>query len=509
MKEKQNIEINKKIVIVLIAIIFIVLVSLLLFKNFLESNQTPELIYDNLTTIKQVIEYHGSKYISEEESNDNNYSLDVYLEFKVKPYEDDNTSNEEYYNELLEDSAKVLYYKNFRMIDEKNDITVEVICKNGKIDSIIINGIEDYFIYMDSQISMREYKEISKTEITVQSEVLQNCINNSWNTGVYFGERDSIFDEYYIYFDEGLEVRTIDNMIYNVIFTNKYQGNVVNNTYPGMQLENVEDLMGEPTFKDEDLGILGYKGENIYVFFTETEISIYRVTTADTDDFFDLADRYLDEELDFLEFMNELTYLWPDYSEYTYDSESVFIAYPLKGVEIKLNYGDDLNGIYIYNNIKTNLSRVENYFDNTDFVARLQIDSVFEAEKRRVSKNQNLLKLCNEYKESLNEEKRNIIGENSNYDIYPELDNNGLIYEMKFISKFDNTPNRELSDTINSYLWLDNNNFLYSKKGKGMYVYNLETGTVRRILTGTEDYELKGFENGILKYDDTEIEFQY
>lgn len=509
MKEKQNIEINKKIVIVLIAIIFIVLVSLLLFKNFLESNQTPELIYDNLTTIKQVIEYHGSKYISEEESNDNNYSLDVYLEFKVKPYEDDNTSNEEYYNELLEDSAKVLYYKNFRMIDEKNDITVEVICKNGKIDSIIINGIEDYFIYMDSQISMREYKEISKTEITVQSEVLQNCINNSWNTGVYFGERDSIFDEYYIYFDEGLEVRTIDNMIYNVIFTNKYQGNVVNNTYPGMQLENVEDLMGEPTFKDEDLGILGYKGENIYVFFTETEISIYRVTTTDTDDFFDLADRYLDEELDFLEFMNELTYLWPDYSEYTYDSESVFIAYPLKGVEIKLNYGDDLNGIYIYNNIKTNLSRVENYFDNTDFVARLQIDSVFEAEKRRVSKNQSLLKLCNEYKESLNEEKRNIIGENSNYDIYPELDNNGLIYEMKFISKFDNTPNRELSDTINSYLWLDNNNFLYSKKGKGMYVYNLETGTVRRILTGTEDYELKGFENGILKYDDTEIEFQY
>lgn len=509
MKEKQNIEINKKIVIVLIAIIFIVLVSLLLFKNFLESNQTPELIYDNLTTIKQVIEYHGSKYISEEESNDNNYSLDVYLEFKVKPYEDDNTSNEEYYNELLEDSVKVLYYKNFRMIDEKNDITVEVICKNGKIDSIIINGIEDYFIYMDSQISMREYKEISKTEITVQSEVLQNCINNSWNTGVYFGERDSIFDEYYIYFDEGLEVRTIDNMIYNVIFTNKYQGNVVNNTYPGMQLENVEDLMGEPTFKDEDLGILGYKGENIYVFFTETEISIYRVTTADTDDFFDLADRYLDEELDFLEFMNELTYLWPDYSEYTYDSESVFIAYPLKGVEIKLNYGDDLNGIYIYNNIKTNLSRVENYFDNTDFVARLQIDSVFEAEKRRVSKNQSLLKLCNEYKESLNEEKRNIIGENSNYDIYPELDNNGLIYEMKFISKFDNTPNRELSDTINSYLWLDNNNFLYSKKGKGMYVYNLETGTVRRILTGTEDYELKGFENGILKYDDTEIEFQY
>ncbi len=509
MKEKQNIEINKKIVIVLIAIIFIVLVSLLLFKNFLESNQTPELIYDNLTTIKQVIEYHGSKYISEEESNDNNYSLDVYLEFKVKPYEDDNTSNEEYYNELLEDSAKVLYYKNFRMIDEKNDITVEVICKNGKIDSIIINGIEDYFIYMDSQISMREYKEISKTEITVQSEVLQNCINNSWNTGVYFGERDSIFDEYYIYFDEGLEVRTIDNMIYNVIFTNKYQGNVVNNTYPGMQLENVEDLMGEPTFKDEDLGILGYKGENIYVFFTETEISIYRVTTADTDDFFDLADRYLNEELDFLEFMNELTYLWLDYSEYTYDSESVFIAYPLKGVEIKLNYGDDLNGIYIYNNIKTNLSRVENYFDNTDFVARLQIDSVFEAEKRRVSKNQNLLKLCNEYKETLDQEKKDSIGENSNYDIYPELDNNGLIYEMKFISKFDNTPNRELSDTINSYLWLDNNNFLYSKKGKGMYVYNLETGTVRRILTGTEDYELKGFENGILKYDDTEIEFQY
>ena len=76
---------------------------------------------------------------------------------------------------------------------------------------------------------------------------------------------------------------------------------------------------------------------------------------------------------------------------------------------------------------------------------------------------------------------------------------------MKFISKDGNNPNRELNDSIDSYLWIDNDTFIYSKKGKGIYTYNLNDGTVRRIIEGTEDYELKNFKNRILNYDDKQI----
>lgn len=505
--KEQNTKNYKKIIIILVILVFVLMILTMLLDKA-KKEQPSNVSYDNIKTIKEVIEYYGSKYISENQSEDKEYSLDVYLEFKLLPYNEDNTSNEEYYNNLLGDCAKIINYKSFRMIDEKNDLFVEIICNGKKIKTIKINGIEDYFIYTDSQLSMKEYQEIKTTDFAITSEVLKNCIDNNWNPEVYFGERDSIFDEYYIYFDEGIKVRTINNKIYNIVFNKKYNGDVINSNFPGKDLDSIEVNLGEATFKDEDKNIIGYKGKDVYVFFTESEISVYRVSTYETDDFFDLADRYVNKELDFLDFMNELTYLWPDYSDYKYSKDYVFISYPLKGVEIKLNY-EDTNGILIYNNIKTNLRRVGEYLENTDFVSRLQLDLVFETEKRRIENDRKELDLCKEYIESLEDEQKDIIGDSFYYGIYAEKDNNDFIYEMKFISKSEDRPNRILSDSINTYLWINNSLFLYSKPGKGIYLFNLDDGSIRRVITGDEEYELKGFENGILKYDNTEMEFQY
>ena len=500
-KEKNK---NYKIIIILIIFIFMLITISVILGKIYKKEQTENLSYDNLTTIKEVIEYYDSKYISEKESDNSKYILDVSLKFKYLPYNENNESNEEYYNKLLEDCAKILKYRSFRMIDKENDLNVEIICNGKKIVSIIINGIEDYFIYMDSMFSMKEFKEIDITEFNIQSQELQNIINNNWNPDVDLGTRDSIFNNYYIYFNRGIKTRTIDGKIYNIVFDKKYKENVISNIFPGMDFSSIEAKLGNPTFKDDK--IIGYKGEKEYIFFTENEISVYRVNMSDTDDFFDLADKYLEEELDFLEFMNGLTYLWPDYSDYKYTSNSVFISYPLKGVEIRLNYGE-LNGIYFFNNIKSSLNKVERYLENTNFVARLQVDLVFEAEKRRNEEKNNWLNIAKEYKENLDEQTKNIIGESLNYELCPEIDNYNLIYSMKFISKFGEQPNRELADTISSFLWINNDLFAYSKRGKGIFLYNLQDGTISRLITGTDEYELKGFEDGILKYDNTEIRF--
>ena len=206
--------------------------------------------------------------------------------------------------------------------------------------------------------------------------------------------------------------------------------------------------------------------------------------------------------------MNKLTYLWPDYSEYEYNSTSVFISYPLKGIEIAINNGD-INGILVYNNNKSTLSKIRRYLENTNFVGRLQIDSVFEAEKRRVDKEKNLIKNCDDYIDGLDEETKKIIGESMNYKIFAKKDLNGYIYEMNFISKYGEHPNRQLADSMNYYLWLNNDYFLYSKVNKGIFFYNVNTGRVQRVLTGTGEFKLNSFENGILNYDDEVIQLQF
>ena len=158
----------------------------------------------------------------------------------------------------------------------------------------------------------------------------------------------------------------------------------------------------------------------------------------------------------------------------------------------------------VYNNIRSNLNKVKEYFKNTNFVARLQLDLVYEAEKTRYAHNMQWTEKCNEYSDSLSDEKRKVIGESLNYNIYPEKDNNGSIYSIKFISKFGTKPNRELNDGVTSFLWLTSDYFLYSKSQKGIYLYDLTTGKTERLKQGNGEYELKEYKDGILKYDDME-----
>ena len=507
----QNKENYKKIIIVLFVVIFILMLVSGILEIVQKKNEeaNKEIVYEEISSIREVIEYHKSKYISEEVSSEKQ----LYKEAKVvfcKPLYEGEKSNEIYFNELIKDCAKVLRYRGFKLIDDKNGITIKVICNGSKITSIIINDIEDYFIYTDSQISISKYKEIPTVPMKIDAEVLQNCINNNWGKDTYFGERDSIFDDYYIFFDEGIEVRIIDEKVYNIVFNQKYNKAVVSNCYPGVDFKYIKATLGEPTFEDEEKKVIGYKSDEIYVFFTEKEVSVYRNSTIDSDAFFKLADKYLREELDLLEFMNELTYLWPDYSTYEYQKDSLYISYPLKGIEIAINYGD-INGILVYNNNKSTLSKISRYFEDTRFVGRLQTDLMFKTELQRIDRDSSWVNLAKEYENNLEKEKKNIIGESLKYSVYPELDSNGNIYKMKFISKFGNEPNRELNDGISTFLWATNDYFIFAKKGSGIYFYNLNTGKVQRIITGSsmDEFNLKSYKNGVLEYDDEKRQLQF
>ena len=499
---------KKAFLIKLFIILVVLLLSVIIVVGIINQNlNQKELDYGNLKTVEEVLNYYKCKFISENDSILEDFHKDIRLVFCKKLYDGD-TSNEEFFNNVINDIARVTNYCDFRLIDEENDIEIKVICIDRKISNIIINDIENYFIYMDSQIDLKKYVEIKETEFQIESIEIQNLINNNWSSQFQFGTRESIFESYYEYFDEGISTRTISGKIYNIIFDKRYSKNVVNGIFPGVEIDAIERKLGEPTFEDEKLGLVGYKGKDIYVFFTNDEISIYRVSDASTDEFFELADKLLSEELDLLDFMNELTDLWPDYSDYDYDKSSVFLSYPLKGIDVQIGY-ENTNAIVLYNNINANMSNINRYIQNAEFVSRLRLDNVFEAEKRRVTEITNLSTKCDEYIENLEDDEKELIGESLRFETYAVLDVNDRIIKLCFVSKDGNNPNRELYDSISSFMWIDSDTIIYSQTGVGIYSYNVVTGRKISQIKGDESYNLKSFENGILKYDNSELIIQY
>lgn len=488
-----------------VLILFILLVFLIgsviaITKN----NQTNKNIdvNDGYSTIEELVEHYGCKYNNDTYREKREFPVEVNLVFKKKLYENDE-SQEKYFDEIIKALAKFVRYKSFQMIDTENDITIKVICQDGRITQTIINDIEDYFIYKESEMELTRYKEIDTTSLHTDIEALNFLIDNDWSSDVNFGIRESIFKNYNIHFDEGVKYRKIGSSIYNVIFTDTYPNPVVNNISVGTSLSSIEELLGTATFKDDDLGVIGYKGKDIYVFFTKNEISIYKNKSYDYEDFWNLVDDFLEnDEMQFRDFINELTYIWKDYSEYDYAEDYMFMAFPNRGVEIKLNY-DDVSGIILYNNVSEELDITKKYLQNTEFISRLQLDSVFEAEKRRLQADKAFEEEC------INLEKE---AESKSMLFYSNLekDDNDLTTKVYFLSKNGEFPNRELIKAVDTYTWISDNYFLYSVYGEGIYRFDATNGeNIVVVEDKDKPCKIEKVQNDVLIYDGKEIFIEY
>lgn len=507
----QNRIISKKILITAIVFLAIILSIFLIALNLAHKKQEKQqaVMSGQFSSIQDILEYYGCKTIRIKENATEGFVVDIYTEFKYDLYEGEK-SNEKFYNDVINQIATFLNYQSFRMIDtsKEDEIEIQVIGNGSAIETIYINGIEDYFIYMDSQMSLSQYKTLKTTEVSVQAPELINCMQNNWNTNTEFGTREAIFQNYYIYFDEGIQTRKINGKIYNIIFTKKYPQPVINGFTVGEKNDIIMSRLGEPTFQNKDKSIIGYKSNDLYVFFGNDQISIYPNQKEEgSDEFFALADKFLAEEYSLLEFMNELTYLWPDYEEYTYSEDTVFLSYPSRGIDVKINY-DNMDGMILYNNISANQDVINRYLKHTEFVAQLQVDNIFNAEQRRVKKEKDFSTKCKEYEEKF--EKQDKRNRGKIYDYYMNMDSNDNIMNVYFIAQNEAFTNCELNESMNSYVWMNDYCFVYSKQGKGIYFYDLQNQKKGSLLTGKEPYKIVSYENGKLTYDEDKVlEIQY
>ena len=222
-------KINNRKIMIAICILLVVLLVLLITMQVIIKNQKSKqdlqdkvhsyTSVDDFKTIEEVAEYLECDYIKKNKSKDKNYDIDIYMKIKYEPYIDEN-SNERFYNRLILYSATSLNYQNFRIIDTQKNITIAIICdKDSKtIKNKLINGENNYFAKHDSYIEMKNIESTKETKFDIQSTVLKKVIESNWkDIQEEFGSKESTFDNYNIYFDEGVEVRTIDNKIFNII----------------------------------------------------------------------------------------------------------------------------------------------------------------------------------------------------------------------------------------------------------------------------------------------------
>lgn len=281
---------------------------------------------------------------------------------------------------------------------------VMIIAQIFKKEESLYLPTDTEIIFGNNEQSKEEmnYKEIQIHQMEIQAKEINDLIEAKWQImDVNLGTIESRINEYDIYFDEGLEVKTTASKVFNLVFTNKYENYVINNLKVGANYEEIIEELGEPSFKEEyeyyddeeqlqNHFLIGYKGENIYVFFTEYEISIYRAeNNLDTTKFVELLEEF-ETDGNVFNLGNTLTDIWTDYDNYIYDETHVVLNYATKGIRLIYGYGNE-NGIILYNNFSGKLHNNSTLQDVADGNVVLpgyiyiygNTDSVFEVELNR------------------------------------------------------------------------------------------------------------------------------
>ena len=509
------------LIVILILILVIIAVRALVLYNEKQS-QFEEKRYDtpaDFYTVEEVARYMDCEYIREEEPKNESYDLDIYLKFKYDLYTD-GASNKDYFYRAIVLFAQVTEYQNIRLIDEERDILIAIYGdpEEEKISRLYINGKENYFGETDTLQELDKYTSAATVRIDVNSPLLQDIIKNDWDTTkVNLGSQESILDEYEIYFDEGYRVKKRATTIFNIEFTDKYTEPVVNNIKVGTSFEEIQNQMGTPAFGGTEYNFIGYMSYNLYVFFWEDRISVYKVDSmTDEQQFLTLFEKFR-QDLDLRSFVNELTNMWPDYSYYAYDTDYLQLTYRLKGIDIKINIDMD-NGVTFYSNYngsylqdlieqKDNLPSYT-YFNNDNLVYKNEYIKKSSALNRKFIVNR-----FETYKYMYEiDRKQNKVNQNVHYEkysnefiasgIYESMDSNNI--KLYIIARNGDYADSEI-DNINSYLWLDDTKLIYSIKNRGIYLFDATTRETSTIIEGQDNFEIEDYENNKIYFDDKEI----
>lgn len=511
---------KRKKILIIFAIAFILIISWVIYIVISEINKYEFVSVYDLTNLDSVLEYYEINLISKQDdtSNDKNKEYDIYL-YVNYPYNTytDNKTNEAFFMESSEQIARVCDYKNILVVDEGKALKVGIKSTDGKFNKIIVNEDENYFSNLKTKLELESMNISDGKEYSVNSKELNDAINSNFDANVNFGTKESTFDNYDIYFDEGIEVKNVSSGIFNIVFTSKYNGNIIEDLNVNSSFDEIKSKLGEPIYKDNGETVIGYKAKNYYIYFSDGQVSIYPIKSYDTTEFARYVTEFQNNK-SAQTLVNNISEIWPDYDYFNNGSKYTELRYTLKGIKITFNMGEN-NGITLYNNFNGKVTNEINYSQILNgsvtipqYIYIKNTNLTFENEKERISGLHNTEKSLKEF--NYREANRNTYGKDNN-----DLNTASNEFRRKstkyFIISNDNikyilsingeNPNSQIEDA-NTIIWLDDDNLAYSISKEGIYIYNATSRTTKELIKGTDEFVIKNYENNTLKYDNKSIE---
>lgn len=505
---------RKKIIMICIFCILLFLIVIISIKIYQGNKQKKEmeelrhqvLGYSSIEDFKSVQEvalYLDCELIGIEDCEQDNARYNVKMRISKRLGDE---GAKQVYEKLVQYCAYVLKYEDFYIIDEDSGIVIFILCNkdSGLVSKYFINSDENYFKNVESKgaINNSTVIENASIQVKIESDILNKIVKNNWQVPENIGVAESQFDKYDIYFDEGFKIRKVNNSVYNIVFDDNYNQNIINNVGTKSTKKEIEKNLGKPQFELSEL--IGYKLKNMYVFFYKNQVSVYQCKQYNTEKIAQFFEQYNDDK-NFEKLINKVKDVWKDYDVYEYGSNYILLQYSNKGIAFK--YGvDNNNGIYLYNNYAGKVSPTEtleqviqdksNLYKNMYYEDK---DLVFEAEKKRLE---------TQYDTTSNNNISSKAVANTSTKFKVAKDKENDVYEIKFIAIDNKYPNSELKEKINKGIWFNDSTFIYQIKNRGIFAYNAENRTYSTIISGSDDFNIYYIENNTLFYDDTSVKIE-
>lgn len=301
-------------------------------------------------TVEEVAENADSKILKTSDST-------VFIEFAKDLFDEYGNSNETYFNKTIEDFKNIYVKQDFTLIDNKKHINISAkYNKDNRKHSILINGLDGYFERIDGN-NYAKANNITIGDVSVMFEaddylkVLKAYHMDPRLINSELGEGKDLGNGYVSYKDDSIQIRTsLIKTVRNIIFTRKYEGEIVNDVKVGKSLKEIHELYPNNIFGGISQNYLGYMTNDFYYFFYDDEISVYGLTYRDDEEFERILVEYLnDKDLD--RFVNSIksTLRYYDYFEYDPEIKKAHIMFSSRGYEIDIEENDP-KGIILYNN---------------------------------------------------------------------------------------------------------------------------------------------------------------
>lgn len=377
---------NKKLIIVIFLILLIllgILITLLVVTENINNMNTKDVeVITEPKTIEDVIKKYNSEYIDEKDST-------VYVKFNKDLYNEDGTSNETYFSNIINDLKPFYKLSSFNLIDEEKNININVRYDSQSEDyDITINNVKDFF----KNVNGKSYVDVDKISIDHISNIItrdkilkQLELNSTYFDSIedMLGEGKDLGNGYTSYLNGTVRLRTSPiKTVRNIIFSEDYEGELSGKIKFGANLKDIYEADSSNVFGSVKDGYLGYIANDFYIFFYNDETSLYTYSYKYSKDFEDLLEEYIQTK-DLDNFINRLVNRWKvyDYYEYNPETKSAYVLYSNRGIEIDIK-NNDSKGITLYKNYYFS-DRSRKYVKDGSITLNSNTDLVDKIERER------------------------------------------------------------------------------------------------------------------------------